>query len=104
MTVTLETLELTPEERNSCQDAVEQMAYFNWLGAGSPDDGQLEFWLEAEREWIGYNYVPNRPLDGARPQSGIQPATVAAGESREEPIPQNHAVALAHKRKLKTGH
>jgi hypothetical protein len=85
MTATLETLEMTPEQLKSSHDAVQKMAYFNWLDAGCPDGGQLEFWLKAEREWIERDYVPNRPLDGQRPQSDERPATVTAGERRQEP-------------------
>jgi len=66
MTVTLDTLELTPEELECCKQVVEQMAYFHWLDAGCPDEGDLEFWLQAEREWIEHMYVPDRPLDGVR--------------------------------------
>ena len=88
MTVTLETLEMTPEEQESSKDAVQNMAYFKWLDAGCPDCGQLEFWLAAEREWIEHHYVPRRALDGARQQSDDQPATATVGEGRQEPAPQ----------------
>jgi hypothetical protein len=36
MTVTLVTLELTPDELESSRDTVRKMAYFNWLNAGCP--------------------------------------------------------------------
>ena len=39
MSVTLETLELTPEEFENCKDVVRRMAYFNWLDAGCPELG-----------------------------------------------------------------
>jgi hypothetical protein len=68
MSVMLETLEMTPQELVSCKDIVHRMAYFRWLDAGCPDRGQLEFWLDAQREWIARNYVPHRSLDGTRPQ------------------------------------
>jgi hypothetical protein len=67
MTVTLETLELTLQELECIRDAVRKMAYFNWLNADRPDCGEVEFWLQAEREWIEHNYVPHRTLDGTRP-------------------------------------
>ena len=68
MSATLETLELTPEELESCREAVRKMAYCKWLDAGRPDSGELDFWVEAEREWIERNYVPHRTLDGTRPE------------------------------------
>jgi len=68
MTVTLESLELSEEERKVCRDAIEKMAYFNWLNAGDGDKNQLEFWVKAERDWIEHCYVPDRALDGTRPQ------------------------------------
>jgi hypothetical protein len=68
MTVTLETLELTPEERSSRKDALQRRAYFNWVEAGCPDCRQLEFWLQAECEWIENDYVPHRTWDGTRGQ------------------------------------
>ena len=88
MSVTLETLELTPQELGACKDAVQKMAYFNWLDAGSPADGQVEFWLKAEREWIAYNYVPHRTFDGARPRSKSAPPAVPAGKSFPEKEPR----------------
>jgi hypothetical protein len=97
VTATLETLELTPEELNSCRDAVQRMAYFDWIDAGCPESGELEFWLNAEHRWIEHNYVPHRSLDGARPKPGDQPTAGTNQERHEEPIPKDHAVALAHK-------
>jgi hypothetical protein len=67
MSVSLESLEMGPQELQSCRDAVQKMAYFNWLDAGCPASGQLEFWLKAQRDWIEHNYVPRRALDGSRP-------------------------------------
>jgi Protein of unknown function (DUF2934) len=87
MTVTLETLELTPEELSSSKDAVRKMAYFNWLEAGCPDGEQLEFWLKAERQWIEHSYVPHRLLDGARAQLVAPSKASAAGNNRAEPSP-----------------
>jgi Protein of unknown function (DUF2934) len=87
MTVTLETLELTPEELNSSKDAVLKMAYFNWLDAGCPDGEQLEFWLKAERRWIEHNYVPHRLFDGMRAQRAAPSKASAAGNKRGERSP-----------------
>lgn len=86
MTATLETLELTPEELNSSKDAVRKMAYFNWLEAGCPEGGQLEFWLKAERQWIEQCYVPDRPLDGTRSQA-VNPPEVSNPDTGEKPAP-----------------
>jgi hypothetical protein len=97
MTAALETLDLTPEELTSSKDAVQRMAYFDWIDAGCPESGELEFWLKAEHRWIEHNYVPHRSLDGARPKSDSQPVAVTNQEGHEEPIPKDHAVALAHK-------
>jgi hypothetical protein len=84
MRATLETLEMTPEELKSSTDAVHKLAYFKWLNTGSPDCRELEFWLDAEREWIQHNYVPHRMLDGVRPRPDGLSSTVSAGESRRE--------------------
>ena len=48
MSVTTDTLELTAAELAACKDAVRKMAYFNWLDAGQPDYGDLDFWLRAD--------------------------------------------------------
>lgn len=84
MFVTLETLELTPEELAICKDAVHKMAYLKWVDAGCPDQGQLEFWLQAEREWIEHNYVPHRTLDGSRPRPDGEPWGDSASENPRE--------------------
>ncbi len=60
MTIQLDTLELTPEMLDSSREAVRKMAYFKWLDAGCPSGRDLDFWAEAERQWIGHCYVPNR--------------------------------------------
>lgn len=82
MTTTLDTLELTQAELESSRDAVQRMAYVNWLNAGCPDGGQLDFWLLAEREWIEHCFVPSRPCDGKRPRVTSVPA---AGCDVEKP-------------------
>jgi hypothetical protein len=78
MTATLETLELTPQELDSCKQAVRKMAYKLWLDAGRPECGQVDFWLAAERDWIESNYVPHRTFDGLRPQADAKPADLPA--------------------------
>ncbi len=87
MSATLETLEMTFQELESCKDAVRKMAYFNWLDAGCPESGQLEFWLKAQREWIERNYVPHRTFDGTRPQPKDESPVAPASEDRQEPGP-----------------
>lgn len=85
MSVTLQTLEMTPEEFECCKDVVRRMAYFNWVDAGRPECGQLEFWLKAQREWIEQSYVPHRTFDGTRPPLNEQCAAGSAGTNELEP-------------------
>ena len=82
MTVTLDTLELTPAELENCRDAVRHIAYFNWLDAGCPPARPLDSWLFAERQWIEHFFVPNRPCDGTRPSlpPDATKASVAGGD------------------------
>ena len=61
MTSRLETLDLTAEQLMHSQDAVRRLAYDRWQAAGRPRGHELDFLLEAEREWISRCYVPNRP-------------------------------------------
>jgi hypothetical protein len=67
MCVTLETLELAPGELEVCREAIRKLAFCKWLDAGCPSEGEVEFWLQAESEWIATQYVPSRDLDGSRP-------------------------------------
>jgi hypothetical protein len=60
MCTNLETLELTPHQLELTRAVVQRHAYFKWLDAGCPEGRQLEFWGEAEREWIERDYVPQR--------------------------------------------
>ena len=69
MSVTLETLEMTPQERELCLEAVRKMAYRKWRDSGQPDSPALDYWLQAQREWIENYYVPHRALDGTPPES-----------------------------------
>ena len=100
MTVTVETLDLTPEELNVCKDAVRRRAFFNWCDAGCPDFGHFDFWLQAEREWIEYNYVPHRRLDGTRTQAADEVPSLSRNAERSEAVAyescgQKHAKAMA---------
>lgn len=56
----LDSLLLTTDELEAARKQVREMAFFKWREAGCPDDDELTFWLEAEREWIQYCYVPGR--------------------------------------------
>jgi hypothetical protein len=57
---TLNNLELTRDELDRAKDRVRQLAYLKWEAAGRPFDGSTQFWLEAERHWIEYEYTPHR--------------------------------------------
>ena len=95
MTVTLETLEMTPEELECGRDAVQKMAYFNWLDSGCPDSGPLEFWLQAERQWIESNYVPRRTLEATRPQQNDAANCRDRSESRQAKSRRRRPAAAA---------
>lgn len=56
----LELLLLTEEELETAKRQVQEIAYFKWQESGCPEEESLKFWEEAEREWIEYNYVPDR--------------------------------------------
>ncbi|REJ70043.1 MAG: DUF2934 domain-containing protein [Planctomycetota bacterium] len=56
----LESLLLTAEAQQAAKEEIERLAYLKWERAGRPPDAALRFWLEAEREWIAYCYVPRR--------------------------------------------
>lgn len=85
MSATLETLEMTAQELESCTDAVRKMAYVIWLEAGQPEGKQLEFWLQAERQWIERSYVPHRTLDGTRPDGNQAMAQSRVAEDEKKP-------------------
>ena len=87
MSVTLETLELTRLELESAKNAVRKLAYFNWLDAGCPEFGELEFWLKAEREWIQRDYVPHRTVDGTRSQPNAELAVLPPKQDHQETAP-----------------
>lgn len=60
MPVNLQTLPLSPEELESAEQVVRQLAYMLWLEAGRPLGMEDEFWLKAEQEWLAHHYVPRR--------------------------------------------
>jgi len=81
MSVTLETLELTPEELQRAREAVQKLAYFLWLEAGCPSGCDRELWVRAEQDWIAHSYVPDRTLDGTRrPLEKLSAASTAHGD------------------------
>lgn len=63
MPVNLQTLPLSPEELESAEQVVRQLAYMLWLEAGRPLGMEDEFWLKAEQEWLAHHYVPRRAPD-----------------------------------------
>lgn len=67
MHTSLEMLDCTADELNVIRDAIRKLAYSRWLDAGCPEHAEINFWLEAEREWIGRYYVPHR-LDSDPPR------------------------------------
>jgi hypothetical protein len=60
MSLSLETLELLPEELEAVKEKVRRLAYRHWEAAGSPPNEALRFWLQAEQEWIEHEYTPHR--------------------------------------------
>lgn len=83
MSITLNQLDLTPDDAEADRSVVEKMAYFNWLDAGCPEGRCLDFWLAAEREWIEYCFVPRQGFltteeDTSAAGDGDPAATVGA--------------------------
>jgi len=60
MTTTLEFLEIPPDKLQMCRDDISRMAYFKWIAAGCPQGRDVDFWTDAEREWVEFKYVPDR--------------------------------------------
>ncbi len=60
MAVSLESLDLTPEQLDVAREMVRKWAYIKWEEAGRPVSDGEQFWSEAEREWIERCYVPPR--------------------------------------------
>ena len=56
----LDALYLTEDEFQIAHEQIREAAYHKWIDAGCPSDRELEFWLEAELEWVEYRYVPDR--------------------------------------------
>lgn len=86
----LESLELEAQHLDAARQAVRKMAYQKWELAGRPAGDGTPFWLEAEREWIEYCYVPDRCdlLSSETALSAVsaspawdQPSSPSAGEA-----------------------
>jgi hypothetical protein len=60
MAVSLESLEFDPAKLEWALEEVRKLAYQKWTEAGCPLEGDANFWLLAEREWIERIYVPDR--------------------------------------------
>jgi hypothetical protein len=56
----LDVLNLTDETRDAAEKEIEKLAYSKWEQAGCPTGADLKFWIAAEREWIEYQYTPQR--------------------------------------------
>ena len=56
----LDSLVLTEYEKQTAKTEIQLLAYAKWEEAGCPADSALDFWLEAEFEWMEYRYVPDR--------------------------------------------
>lgn len=63
MSVSLDSVELDPQARESAKEVVRLLAYHKWEAAGRPYDDGLPCWLAAEREWLERYYVPARPYE-----------------------------------------
>ena len=74
MSISLDSLLLTPEELEAALRQVRELAYFKWEAVGRPADRELDFWCAAEREWIAHCYVPHRPGDDRENAVGSPPA------------------------------
>ena len=74
MSISLDSLLLTPQELEVALRQVRELAYFKWEAGGRPADRELDFWCAAEREWIASSYVPHRPGDNRENAVGRPPA------------------------------
>ena len=60
MELSIELLELSPEELETARERVRALAYRKWCEAGCPADDSEFYWHEAERQWIEHEYIPHR--------------------------------------------
>jgi hypothetical protein len=59
----LNSLRLSEPQMRAAKLEIQVLAYCKWKEAGCPEKRSLDFWLEAETEWIEYRYVPQRYPD-----------------------------------------
>jgi hypothetical protein len=82
MSISLDSLLLTPQELEAALRQVRESAYFKWEAGNRPADRELDFWCAAEREWIAGSYVPHRPGDNGENTVSRPPAGAPPSESR----------------------
>jgi hypothetical protein len=81
MSISLDSLLLTPEELETALRQVREMAHVKWEAVGRPMNRELDIWCDAEREWIAHYYVPHRLGDerenavGSPPTGALGPAS-----------------------------
>ena len=63
MSISLDSLLLTPKELEAALCQVRELANVKWEAVGRPAVGASDFWCEAEREWIASGYVPHRTVE-----------------------------------------
>lgn len=63
MVTDLSCLEMSEARREEARQEIQKMAYFKWVDAGCPECDPLKYWREAELQWIGSEYVPDRPFE-----------------------------------------
>jgi hypothetical protein len=67
MNITLEALDLSPEDLEVVRGRIRELAYEKWQAAGCPEDDSLHFWRLAEQQWVEHEYVPHRDDLDLRP-------------------------------------
>jgi hypothetical protein len=82
MSISLDSLLLTPQELEAALRQVRELANSKWEAVGRPADRELDFWCAAEREWIAYCYVPHRLGDDRERALGSSTAGAPGSESR----------------------
>jgi DUF2934 family protein len=81
MSITLDSLLLTPGELEAALRQVRELAHFKWEAVGRPANRELDIWCDAERDWIAHYYVPHRLGDyrenavDSPPAGALRPAS-----------------------------
>jgi DUF2934 family protein len=86
MSISLDSLLLTPEELESALRQVRELAHLKWEAAGRPANRELDTWCAAEREWIAHYYVPHR-LGNYQVNTVGSPPAGALGPASRRPKP-----------------